>query len=291
MDTIAAHNDTILIAAGAYSIPDGGLTAPAKSLTLQAAGEVLYTCSGFGPGFSINTAVRMSGFTISNCTAGDSGGIHIYSTSAVVIESVIVEKCHGGTGGGIRISDGAKAVFHNVTVRNNSAAGAGGVFVTGDATEATFTQSSITGNLGTTGGLRVQSGARVNCTQTLIADNVANIFGGGVSIISTANSTFNQCNITRNVAHNEGGGVNLQGHADTASSSFINCHIDNNVAAIGGGVYSVNVGAQPIFIGCTINENVALDTQMGGGAGWISKVVCCLQACGFLSGLISASCL
>ena len=97
MDTVAAHNDTILVAAGAYSIPDGGLTVPAKNLTLQAAGEVLYTCSGFGPGIRINTTVRLSGFAINNCTAGsgDSGGIYIYRTSGVVIESVIVEKCHG----------------------------------------------------------------------------------------------------------------------------------------------------------------------------------------------------
>ena len=291
MDTVAAHNDTILVAAGAYSIPDGGLTVPAKNLTLQAAGEVLYTCSGFGPGFRVNTTVRLSGFTIRGCGIGspassDSRGILIYRTSAVVIESVIVENCHseaGGQGGGIAIA-WAKAVFHNVTVRNNTAASAGGVSVYGDGTEATFTQCAITGNRATYspgvlqvkgGGIRISGGAKAVFYNVTVSNNSAASAGGVIVTGDGTEATFTQCAITGNRATEDTGGLQIEFGArvncteTSIADNLASPHPQSGSRSTAGGVALLST-ANSTFNQCNITRNVAQDDG-GGVYFWIRE--------------------
>ena len=126
------------------------------------------------------------------------------------------------------LTSGTRAVWDGFTIQNGNAGSGAGAYIDGFVTLS-------------------------NC---VIRDNHTNTTGGGLYINSSnaVNQVFlTNCEITGNRA-SLGGGI-----CDRNSTVITNCKISNNIAETkGGGVYLYN-NAEPIFKGCIISNNTAVN--------------------------------
>ena len=137
----------------------------------------------------LTNGASLSGFTLTNGSAGsgDGGGLYCQSATAVVSNCVMVgNSAHvgGGTFGG---------TLYNCTLTSNSASVLGG-----GAGNSTLNNCTLTGNSANEGG-GVYGGTLNNCTLT---GNSADEAGGGAY-----HGTLNNCTLTDNSAGLQGGGA------------------------------------------------------------------------------------
>jgi hypothetical protein len=173
--------DEIVVTNGVYATGGRLVTDyPVPSDTRVAASNGVRTRSVNGPQSTIidgRNAVRcvylasgssLSGFTLTNGTAGGGAGFWSESTTEVISNCVIGGNVAGSFGGG---ASGGTLV--NCTLVGNSSAYEGG-----GAYFSTLTNCLLTGNLATNYGGGAYGGLLVNCT---IAENAAGFSGGGAA--------------------------------------------------------------------------------------------------------------
>jgi CSLREA domain-containing protein len=180
----------------------------------------------------------------------------------------------GSLAGGGGVTNNGRATFTNTTISGNIAATGGGGVSNGSGVGATstFINSTITGNSagGSGGGVRIGAGASSSFVNTTISGNTAQVGGGGVSNDGAA--TFRNTNITGNGAGTRGGGV-FNGSPSSAST-FSNSTVSGNTAqAEGGGLFN-SAGAGANLMNSTVSGNRANDSGGGlqGGAATLSNV-------------------
>jgi CSLREA domain-containing protein len=180
----------------------------------------------------------------------------------------------GSMAGGGGVTNNGRATFTNTTISGNMAGTGGGGVSNGGGVGATstFINSKIIGNSagGSGGGVRIGMGASSSFIDTTISGNTAQVGGGGVSNDGAA--MFTNTNITGNGAGTRGGGV-FNGSPSSAST-FTNSTVSGNTAqAEGGGLFN-SAGAGANLMNSTVSGNRANNSGGGlqGGTATLSNV-------------------
>lgn len=121
------------------------------------------------------------GFTITNGSAENGGGILIREASPVIYKNVIMQNRAGHDGGGIYCINNSNPLFDNCMIVGNFAEDEGGGIKLDNDTEPTITQCVIVGNetRGNGGGINCGSGDNPLIYCCTITENTGE-FGGGI---------------------------------------------------------------------------------------------------------------
>jgi CSLREA domain-containing protein len=167
----------------------------------------------------------------------------------------------GSLAGGGGVTNNGRATFTNTTISGNIAATGGGAVSNGAGAVAAFFDSTVSGNTagGSGAGIRNGSGASATFTNTTISGNTAQVGGGGVSNDGLA--TFTNSTVSANIAGGRGGGV-FNG-TPVATATFTNTTISGNAAQGEGGGVSNGSGATATMVNSTISGNRS--NAFGGG--------------------------
>ncbi|HLN28714.1 MAG TPA: DUF4214 domain-containing protein [Gemmataceae bacterium] len=283
-------DNTVILPAGTYVNLSGALGI-SHSLNLEGAGPISTIISGGGTDrvfvvFTGNTVdLQISGVTIRDgVTTGSGGGIAVVDSSASslsltnsIVTGNTADSSAGSTseyGGGIDVTSGS-VTLTNSQVTDNRLLGSrdlgGGIYAGSGCTGVTLTNSSLSGNTGSSGGggLEMVTGAaNLTVTGCTISDNVAaNGFtdGGGIAAETTGAVTISDSSITNNscMGNGGGGGVAIFG-ASTSSITFSQDTVTGNqvVNGYGGGIDD-EIPCPMTVQGCTISDNSA--ALSGGG--------------------------
>ena len=165
----------------------------------------------------------------------------------------------GLAGTTVTVGPGATVSIAGVTIRGGDAAEGGGVLNQGTLD---ITNSTIAGNQALENGAGIfNDGGTLTLVATLVADNTAEISGGGVhSVRDGASVTVSDSELMGNAAVQEhGGAIYLSGGAVTLSRTTLGANTAGND---GGGLYAVGTGAATL-INATVSGNSA--GSLGGG--------------------------
>lgn len=286
----SANGDMIVVTDGVYNV-GARLTADGttnrlvvtNAITIQSVdGPAATLVDGGQAGrcMYLGAGVSLSGFTVTNGTAVNGGGIYCGSSNTVVTNCVLANNTanYGGgiysgsltnctlSGNACGIAGGGAygSILNGCTLTSNgggSQSGGAGAFscvltnctLTGNtnifasgggARSSTLVNCSLNGNsavgAGRNGGA-ADSSTLINCT---LSNNHADAYGGGANGCLLTN-----CTVSGNNTDSEGGGV--------SSSTAQNCTLSSNNSGYGGGA-SFNC----LLIDCYINGNYA---SYGGG--------------------------
>jgi len=250
----AADTDTVLVAEGTYfeNIDFNGMNITVASLFLTTQ-DTTYISQTIIDGNQNDCVVRfvsgetmdavLTGFTITNGTNDEGGGILISNSSPTLVGNVIAGNSSELRGGGVLITGDSSPVFLNNIICYNTSDSymAGLAFFSCSATShGTVENCQIYGNttIVSAAGLAVYA-ANADVINCIISDNHAGSIGGGVNVLSNADANIINCTISGNTAEN-GGGIAFAG----SDIIIINTIVEGNSATQGNGVYfaqSVNV--------------------------------------------------
>jgi CSLREA domain-containing protein len=299
--------DTIVVSAGTYTLSIAGAGEDANAtgdldittvLTINGAGAATTVIDGAGLDrvFHILAGtVELSGLTMQNGSAPDyEGGGGVRNDGTLLLQSCTVSgnrTGYDGTGGGIYNAAGATLALNSTTVSGNSAnvhvAAGGGIY---NAGTLDLTDSTVSGNLGGTGGGIFSDAATLTLNNSRITNNTPGGAGGGIrkdsgGALTVNNSTIsgngqasvgggiydnsgmltvNNSTITGNWAYHSGGGIHSDGGMLTLNDSTIsgNTVTHGGVGWSGGGIYTA-FEATATLTNVTVSDNSAVDP--GGG--------------------------
>ncbi|MFC1854994.1 right-handed parallel beta-helix repeat-containing protein [Thermodesulfobacteriota bacterium] len=263
----SSAGDLILVSPGTYV---ENITIPINITIRSTAGAATTTIDGnsansvvrFGSGTSSGAVI--DGFTITNGSAFQGGGVKCYPTSSPTITNCIISNnVVTGTnaeGAGIHIDAGSYPTITNCTIKDNNAGFqgfGGGIYCYNSTSSPTITNCIISNNSAKCGAgiyTDLSSPTITNCT---IKDNAANSDGGGIQCYEST-PTITNCTITGNSAAWYGGGIEC---AWGSTPTITGCTITGNSSKIGAGIDTFN--ASPTISSCTVTDNTA--TWNGGG--------------------------
>ena len=164
----------------------------------------------------------LQGFTITNGSSWDGGGIYCYDASPTINDCIITKNA-SDWGGGVYCAD-SSAIFTNCSITENEGAWGGGIRCSYD-TDAAFINCDISNNTAYYG----FGGGGINCYEAYptlinctITDNSSDANGGGMTFTSSlSNVTIINCTVSNNTA-DEGGGIELSwdGYATVINTIF-----------------------------------------------------------------------
>ena len=228
----------------------------------------------------------LDGFTIDNQTVDNAArGIYISGASPTIKNSIIegnIARFASGGGGGVYISNSVPT-FDTCIIRANESADSagngtpgGGMYITGAASGATITNSTIGGsgkaNYATLGGgiyFTGSSTGALSISGSTITYNSANAGGGIYMTGVTTTTTITNTSVSNNAAIYTPGGGGI--YSNNSALSLTNSNINNNTtvaSASGGGIYLNGASASATISGGTINNNRAGNNNgsgLGGG--------------------------
>jgi len=195
--------------------------------------------SGSGGGVSIAAApgtgnVKLVGTTVARNAAGsDGGGLDVLGVKGAesvltVTGSTVRRNIAGGNGGGIEASE---ATVTNSSVSGNTAGNGGGI----EASAATLTNSTVSGNTATSGnGGGIEANTTTVTNSTVSGNTAASANGGG---IEASTATLTNCTVSGNTATSgHGGGM------EASTATLTNCTVAENAAHTGGGLFRAPFG-------------------------------------------------
>jgi len=270
----ASPGDTVFVAAGTYSPSTNGEVFPIRmrnGVSLQGAGagstimdaentNGVIACDG------INIATtKIDGFTITNGSTNDGGGIYLSYSSVKISNNTITENNATDSGGGIFLYRSFPTISNNAITDNTARGWGGGISI--NLSSGTIANNIISGNSieGFCGG-----GIYVNAwlsgfpppiiRNNIITGNSAPYIGGGISSINASPTITNNI-ISNNSTTSYGGGIEIEGVV-VSSPTIINNTIFGNNASHGGGFY-IRQQSNPTISNNIIASNTA--SSSGGG--------------------------
>ena len=232
---MAQPGDTVLVADGTYTGPDNrGLDFEGKAITVRSEfgpeGCVI-DCQGEDRAFLFHSgesrAAVVEGFRITKGRAANGGGIECtLESSPTIRDCVFLDNFAEACGGGVAARGNSHPLIERCVFLDNIAqspelqAQGGGLcfFVLGDAT---VIDCAFIGNQAEYGGamaVDVSFPTIINC---LVADNFAEITGGGI-VCSASDPLIINTTFTGNIAQ-RGGAVDLSGLVLDSFPELINC--------------------------------------------------------------------
>ena len=249
----------------------GGMSFSSSDLSLSHVEVSNNTYNGDGAGIYItSSSLDITGVTVDGNRTGESsnyegGGFYI-DNSTVVMDSVIVSDNYaGGYGGGLYLHDYSDVAIANSSVVNDTASYYGGGIYSTNTTLSLNNVQVDSNQVGQHGGglfMNNDTLTAVNTTFNYNTSTNSNYSGGGMFLNSNGSYVLDECYIQNNTADKYGGGV----YCSEGSPVFTNVLITDNVltgsSTNGGGVYTSNSSADPVFTNVTIANNTA---DIGGG--------------------------
>ncbi|MCB2181050.1 MAG: hypothetical protein KQH63_03365 [Desulfobulbaceae bacterium] len=186
-----------------------------------------------------NTTI--SGCTIDDNTASKGAGILSSGSPFTMSNTSVNNNIASNEGGGIRLDgDGADAVITGGSVNGNSASHGAGFYLL-NGSDLTYTNGSISGNIGVGASLGGgiydgHAGTELILTKMYIQGNKSVQHGGGIKLAADSTATITNSIITGNAAGSgtweDGGGICSNGTLNVYSST-----IAGNYAGQGGGIH------------------------------------------------------
>ena len=230
--------DIVLVADGTYiAVGNRDLDFKGKAITVQSENGpefCIIDCENSGRGFwfhsgEIEQSV-VSGFTITNGSALNGGGIHCENASPTITNNIIIENSASnfgggisswnstirindsiiednfcsdwGSGAGVAILDGSSLIMRNSFVVGNSAPfnDGGGIYI--DTSSCIIVNSVIANNFSeeTGGGFCIENGSDYKIiNSTIVGNQTPNAIGAAISVIYDAHITLTNCIVSNNV--------------------------------------------------------------------------------------------
>lgn len=187
--------------------------------------------SGLDPAVAVDAGeVTLSGFTLTGGTSvGQGGGLSVFGSDRVTLESCIVTNNTSTDGAGIYTYGAAQLALVDTTVSGNTGGIGGGIAMNGDGLASSLTMTGCT-----------------------VADNVADEAGAGLVLFQVPSVQIEATSIVDN-ASLDGGGMIVGGSSITLTSSAV---LRNSATGAGGGVL--------LYAG--LGELVSIDSDWGTGA-------------------------
>ncbi len=252
----AGSGDTVSVAAGRYveniTIMEGiaviGAGSDVCTIDGGAAGSVV-VCS------DCSSETRLVGFTITNGTVKNGGGM--YNSNSTVAVADCVFESNTGTYGGIVLNDSSTITFTGCTFSGNTATTGG--MLNRNASDVTLLNCTFTENTSENNGgaMRNTSSSTVTITGCSFTDNTAtNTNAGGIYCESGTTVTVTDCTLSRNFPqhitgdYTDGGGnsVDYCVDSDTDNSAHyriiqaaIDAAEDGDIVTVMPGTYVENL--------------------------------------------------
>ena len=259
----AVSGSTVHVAAGTYYenivLKDG--------VELLGAGNDSTTINGMQNG-SVITATnvgntsRVDGFTVTNGSAVNGGGMYNSNASAVITNCTFQGNSAYYAGGGMYNDDSSPAVT-NCTFQGNSAGYYGGGMYNYYGASLAVTNCTFQSNSADYGGGMYNDDSSPAVTNCSFQSNSADDRGGGM-YNSGSSPTITNCTFQSNStgASGYGGGMCNNG----ASPTIKNCTFQSNSADYGGGgMYNTGSSTKPIITDSTFQNNSVVQTDGEGG--------------------------
>ncbi len=273
---IFCSNSTVTINGGTIS----GNTAVDGHGSLYAAGGGI---SSFRSELTIN-GVQITGNTANKSGTSYGGGLGVRGGSLIMTDTTISKNTAIQSGGGICIgpvNNYGKSIFPveftitGCTIeRNESGTSGGGIWIDAvNDNESDYnhiTRTTIQNNTGGSyagGGIHLSVAAKLEVTNSTIAENNAQYYGGGINV-SGGNLRLIHTKIAKNNASN-GSGMYVQsisGRTSTISLSDNTEICENNTTGYGGGIYTYPL-AEDAIINMTIQDSSIYNNEAATGAG------------------------
>ncbi|HUW82026.1 MAG TPA: pre-peptidase C-terminal domain-containing protein [Phycisphaerae bacterium] len=289
---LAVDGDTVLVLDGTYTgVGNRELDFGGRLITVRSANgaaSCVIDCQDLGRGFYFHNgetaAAVVEGFTITNGSAYDGGGMCNENSSPTVTDctfsgnapvhygggmynsqsSPTVTQCTfsgnwAESGGGIFNSAYSNPTLTNCTFDNNTAKYHGGGMRNYDSSP-TLTDCSFTGNLAWAGGaMRNLSSDPILTNCTFTGNSAVPGSGGGMENENSI-PTLTNCTFSANSTAASGGGMK---NSSESHSTLTNCTFSNNTAEgfAGGGMY--NSFSNSTLANCIFSGNTAV--REGGG--------------------------
>ncbi len=288
----ASEGDTIIVCPGTYY---ENITI-AKNITLQSIdpydwdiveattinGDTDDDGEGNGTVVTFDSVAYEStfrGFTITNGSADEGGGMYIDDTSPTITNNIIEDNEASIDGGGIYVygyyNNPTIAIKENIlrnnkTNENDEGGGGGGIHVEYYCA-VNITGNEITGNYSAAdgGGIMLNDECIANITGNYIRNNKAYDEGGGISVGYESDVSITGNEITSNKAGYYGGGIFVY---ESDNITIQDNTISANTAYEGGGIYVdadsalLPSTARPTGWGNT-RDNIPTGTPLDPGAG------------------------
>lgn len=284
----ATSGDSVLVLPGIYF---GTVDFLGKDIDLSSThGAAVTTIDALGAGSCVrlvsgeSSNARLRGFTITNGSAQNGGGIMLTATSPRIEQCVVTQNTAASSGGGLH-ADGATPTIVDCSFLANQSLGHGGAISSSGGANPQIRRCAIFGNTAAqSGGGIATIGARVVVEDTTVENNLAQsddgggiylenavltavrrsilranvaVSGGGIAQRS-GNLIVEQTSFLSNQAQDFGGGVDLS----DGTSSFSNSVFAGQSAGLGGGAVFFRSVVQPLasatFVNATVRGNAAL---------------------------------
>jgi hypothetical protein len=215
------------------------------------------------------SATRIDGFTITNGSAFDGGGLLVRSVSSTIVNNTIVANS-AGAGGGLYLRSPSATIANN-TIVSNSAANGGGVFLS--YSSATITNNTIVANGAVRGGGlyvgRASSASTV--ANTIVAFNSSGIHTteGSAAPALRYNCVYGNTHYNYDgLGDPTGTDGNISADPRLADHRYGNVHIQPESPCVGAGSNSdalgeVDVDGQPRILPPEGNVDIGADESNG----------------------------
>lgn len=250
----AVTNDTVLVAPGTYL---ENIDFKGKAVKVVGAeGPYLTIIDGRQLGSVVRFVTNeppdavLDGFTLTNGSAVDGGGISSLGTSPTIMKNIIRSNAASMSGGGIFCYQSAPTITGNL-VHDNTAGWSGGGINCSKSDSHVERNTIFRNSAGKRGGgIRFTEGSFI-LIDSIIFDNVG-LYGGG--IVSASNPSIIVNNLVHgNQATHYGGGM----HSTNDSLLIVNCTFFDNSAGEGGGGFSCGYNINGSITNTILWENHA----------------------------------
>ncbi len=197
---------------------------------------------------NIDSNCKLIGFTITNGTAAEGGGLYLENSDPEITDCTITGNT-GGTGGGMHNYNSSPTVTDCIFDQNEADAGAG-IYNNNSAAQidrcwfTDNTAGSDGGGIYTTG-----SSSLLEVTNCVFVGNEATFNDGGAIVDYKTASQYINCTIVGNQATDYGGGL----YADESAGVFTNCIFWSNRAGISGDEIYETGGDRPTVTYSDVN--------------------------------------
>ena len=145
------------------------------------------------------TSTKIDGFTITNGSVNNGGGIRCYNGSPVISNNIFTGNTSGNAGGGISVEGGSLPTIINNVFANNTSGTGGGLYL-GTNSDCVVRNNTFYKNTASNGGGIQCEACSPTLINNIIISNTATGSGGGIGCSYSATPIITYCDVWNNTA-------------------------------------------------------------------------------------------